>query len=49
MKDETSKWYKVEDLLGKLGLGEVWINPHQWDKKSLKSFVTQELCNISLQ
>ena len=34
MKGENSKWLnKVEDLLWKIGLREVRLNPHQWDKK----------------
>ena len=29
MKDENSKWLnKVEDLLWRIGLREVWLNPH---------------------
>ena len=51
MKDENSfKWLnKVEDLLRIIELREVWLSPHQWEKKSFKSLVTQRLCDISFQ
>ncbi len=36
-------------FLCKIGLKEVWLNPHVWIKRRLKLFVTQRLNDIYLQ
>ena len=44
------QWLKnVLDALGKIGFGDVWLNPQAWDKTTLKRVISNRLRDINIQ
>ena len=50
MQAENHSWLRnIQYFLYKYGLGDVWSNPHVWEKNSLKSILSQRLKDIHIQ